>query len=153
MKKMIAKPSNILLNKHFSVGGIGFDIDLGKAQIAGYMNYSAFRKFCCESKICLNITRWSHTSVYASATARPFELAAFGACIVSQPYSGIEEWFDIGREIIVVDNTSDISSTYQNLLDSDDEREKMGENARARLLKDHTYHKRAKEVISVLKAG
>jgi len=153
MKKMITDPSNILLNNCFSVGGMGFNIDLGKVKRVGYMHFSAFRKFCCQSKICLNITRWSHTSVYASATARPFELAAFGACIVSQPYSGIEEWFDIGREIIIANNETEVLSLYQYLLESDDEREKMGERARARLLKDHTYQKRAEELISVLKGG
>jgi len=150
MKKMIAEPSRVLSDRNFSIGGIGLDIDLGNSRMAGYMNYSVFRRFCCQSKICLNITRWSHTSVYASATARPFELAAFGACIISQPYSGIEEWFDIGREIIVTDNETDISSLYQQVLDSVDEREKMGKRARARLLKDHTYQKRAEEFLSAL---
>jgi Glycosyl transferases group 1 len=151
MKKMITEPSNVLSNRYFSVGGLGLDIDLGRARMTGYMNYSAFRRFCCQSKICLNITRWSHTSVYASATARPFELAAFGACIVSQPYSGIEEWFDIRREIAVVNDETEVLSVYQYLLDSDEEREKMGERARTRLLKDHTYQKRAEELISELK--
>lgn len=151
MKTMITEPSHMLSDRRFSVGGLGLDLDLGLARIAGYMNYSAFRRFCCQSKICLNITRWSHTSVYASATARPFELAAFGACIVSQPYSGIEEWFDIGREIAVVNDETEVLSVYQYLLDSDEEREKIGERARARLLKDHTYQKRAEELISELK--
>jgi hypothetical protein len=152
MKKMITEPSNSLSSVCFSIGGKGFGIDLGKANMVGDMSYSAFRRFCCQSKICLNITRWSHTSVYGSATARPFELAAFGACIVSQPYSGIEEWFDVGREIVVVNNENEVLSTYQNLLDLNDEREKIGERARARILKDHTYQKRAEELRSVLKA-
>jgi hypothetical protein len=150
MTKMITKPSEILSNRNFSVGGKGFGIDLGKASMIGDLSYSAFRRFCCQSKICLNITRWSHTSVYASATARPFELAAFGACIVSQPYNGIEEWFDVGREIIVVKNQDEILSTYRHLLDSDDEREKIGERARQRILKDHTYYHRAEELIQIL---
>ena len=150
MKKMITGPSIILLNRGFSVGGTGFGIDLGKANMVGDLSYSAFRKFCCQSKICLNITRWSHTSVYASATARPFELAAFGACIVSQPYNGIEEWFEPGKELMIAKNETEVVPIYQQLLDSDNEREKMGERARARILKDHTYQKRADELISVI---
>lgn len=153
MKKMITEPSNILVNRGFSVGGKGFGIDLGKANMVGDLSYCAFRKFCCQSKICLNITRWSHTSVYASATARPFELAAFGACVVSQPYNGIEEWFDVGREIIVANNETEIISIYECLLDSDSEREKIGERARRRILKDHTYQNRAKDLISVMMGG
>jgi hypothetical protein len=150
MKKLITVPSNILFNRRFSVGGKGFGIDLGKAKMVGDMSYCAFRRFCGQSKICLNITRWSHTSVYASATARPFELAAFGACIVSQPYNGIEEWFEVGREIMIANNESDVLSIYQFLLDSDDEREKIGNCARQRILKDHTYHHRALELIQAL---
>jgi hypothetical protein len=153
MKKMITEPSNILTNRSFSVGGKGFGIDLGKANMVGDLSYSAFRRFCCQSKICLNITRWSHTSVYASATARPFELAAFGACVVSQPYSGIEEWFDVGREIIVVDNETEVLSVYEYLLDSENDREKMGERARARILKYHTYQNRAEEIVLGVRSG
>ncbi len=118
--------------------------------MVGDLSFGEYRNFTCRSKICLNITRWSHTSVYASATARPFELAAFGACIVSQPYDGIEEWFDVGREIVVVNDKKEVLSVYQDLLCSDDEREKMGERARERILKDHTYRHRADELIRAL---
>jgi spore maturation protein CgeB len=135
MNNMITQPSTRLTNRNFCVGGKGFDISLGKAAMAGYMSYSEFRKFCCQSKICLNITRWSHTSVYASSTARPFELAAFGACIVSQPYEGIEEWFEPGKEMIITRNENEILPLYEELLDSEDKREKMGENARLRIKK------------------
>jgi hypothetical protein len=148
--KMITEPATILVNRGFSVGGKGFGIDLGKANMVGDLSYSAFRRFCCQSKICLNITRWSHASVYASATARPFELAGFGACIVSQPYLGIEEWFDVGREIMVANDEKEVLSIYQNLLDSDNDREKIGERARERILKDHTYRHRAEELIQAL---
>jgi len=150
MRIMITQPSNRLVNRSFSVGGKGFDISLGNAKIAGYMSYSEFRRFCCQSKICLNITRWSHTSVYASSTARPFELAAFGACVVSQPYSGIEEWFEMGKEMVIAHDENEVLSIYQELLDSDEKREKMGECARLRILKDHTYKKRAEKINSVL---
>ena len=102
MTKLITHPSERLPRLKYSVGGKGFGIPLGKADLVGHLTYSEFRKYCCRSKVCLNITRWSHTNVFASATARPFELAAYGACIISQPYNGIEEWFDVGRELIVV---------------------------------------------------
>lgn len=153
MNNMITGPSRSLPDVNFSVGGNGFCIDLGNARMVGDLSFSKYRHFTCGSKICLNITRWSHTSVYASATARPFELAAFGACIVSQPYSGIEEWFDVGREIIVVNNKKEVVSVYQDLLGSDDEREKVGERARQRILKDHTYRHRAYELIRALNIG
>jgi len=152
MTTMIAEPSKQLPEANFSIGGMGFGIPLGNAHLIGNLPpYSAIREFCCRSKICLNITRWSHASVYASATTRLFELAAFGACIVSQPYNGIEEWFDVGREIIVTTSKEEVIKNYEWLLSSVDDRQKIGERARQRILKEHTYCHRAEELISVLK--
>ncbi|MBW2664587.1 MAG: glycosyltransferase [Deltaproteobacteria bacterium] len=150
MTKMIANPSMQLPDVNFSIGGEGFGIPLGKANRIGDIAYSAFREFCCRSRICLNITRWSHTNVYASATARPFELAAYGACIVSQPYNGIEEWFEVGKDLVVVNSETEAIEAYRWLLDSAEEREIFGNRARQRILKEHTFHHRAEEIIQVL---
>jgi hypothetical protein len=150
MKKMITEPSRRLSDRIFSVGGKGFGMDLGRARMAGDLSYSAFRRFCCQSKICLNITRTSHASVYASATARLFELAAFGRCMISQPYLGMEEWFEPGKEVMIAKDENEVLSVYQSMLDSEDEREKMGERARARILKDHTYRHRAEMLVQAL---
>lgn len=150
MTKLITEPSKKLRDVNFVVGGKGFKIDLGNANLIGDISYSAFREFCCRSKICLNITRWSHTKVYASSTARPFELAAYGACIVSQPYNGIEEWFEVGKELIVVESEEEAIETYKWLLTDDTEREKIGKRARERILKEHTFRHRAQKIINVL---
>lgn len=147
MTKMIADPSKKLEGVNFTVGGGNFGIDLGNAHLVGDITYGAFREFCCGSKINLNITRWSHTNIYASATARPFELAAYGACIVSQPYNGIEEWFEVGKDLVVVNSEDEAIETYQWLLDSDEDRKMFGERARQRILKEHTFHHRAEEII------
>jgi spore maturation protein CgeB len=151
MTNMISRPSQIMINSKFFVAGGGFSMDLGKAKIVGDLSFSDYRTFTCRSRICLNITRWSHTAVYASSTARPFELAAFGACIVSQPYLGIRDWFEEEKEIVIVHDKNEISSIYQELLDSDTKRRMLGERARERVLKDHTYQKRADKIILELK--
>jgi hypothetical protein len=151
MEKMITNPSKKMLDINFSVGGKNFGIDLGNANLVGDISYSEFRNFCCRSKINLNITRWSHTNVYASSTSRPFELAAYGACIVSQPYNGIEEWFEIGKELFVVNSEDEAIEMYRWLLDDKEEREKVGGKARERVLKEHTFQHRAKELVDVLR--
>lgn len=150
MTKMITIPSKELNDTNFTVGGKGFTIDLGNANLIGDLSYSAFREFCCKSKICLNITRWSHTSVYASATARIFELAGYGACIVSQPYNGIEEWFEPGKEVIVVNSEEEAVDTYKRLLGDEKERESIATRARERVLREHTFRERARQVVRVI---
>ena len=98
----------------------------------------------------MNITRWSHTSVYASATARIFELAGYGACIVSQPYNGIEEWFEPGKEVIVVNSEEEAVDTYKRLLGDEKERESIATRARERVLREHTFRERARQVVRVI---
>jgi hypothetical protein len=150
MEKMITIPSRELPSVKFSVAGGGFGIDLGNAKLLGDLSYSQWRQYCCRSKINLNITRWSHTSVYASSTARPFELASFGSCIVSQPYNGIEEWFDTGEDLLVVNSADEAINAYKHLLSDQALRHKLGSSARAKVLKEHTYKKRASEFIEIV---
>ncbi|MCX5997095.1 MAG: glycosyltransferase [Chloroflexi bacterium] len=156
MEKLITIPSREMTGIKFAVAGGGFNIDLGKAEVMGDLSYSQWRYFACRSKINLNITRWSHTSVYASSTSRPFELASFGSCIVSQPYNGIQEWFEPGKELIIANSSQEAINIYKTLLSLPDKRRALAEQARMRVLKEHTYKHRANqliEVISKLKAG
>jgi len=150
IEKLITIPSQEMPGVNFVVAGGGFRINLGNAKMIGDLSYSQWRQFCCRSKINLNITRWSHTNVYASSTSRPFELAAFGSCIVSQPYSGIEEWFKIGDEILVVNSAEEAVETYKQLLENDKKRAEIGKKARERVLREHTFKHRATEFLRIM---
>lgn len=152
MTKMITVPSRVMPSGTFLLAGKGFSIDFGKASVIDDLPMSSLARYCCRSKINLNITRSSHTSIYASSTARLFELAAYGSCIVSQPYSGIEEWFDVGKELIVVNSEREAIEAYQWLLSSPADRQNIGARARARMLKEHTYSNRALTVLNAVKA-
>ncbi len=151
MKWMITDPSKILRGAHFAIAGRNFDIDLGMTKFLGDIPFSALRRFCCRSKINLNITRRAHASVYASATLRPFELASLGCCIVSNPYNGLEEWFDINKEIFIVKNATEVIKLYKWLLSDDEARMEAGNSARKRILKEHTYRHRAEQLLSIIK--
>jgi len=150
MTKMITEPSE-KMSKVFAVGGLGFAIPLGKASTIGDVPMSGFRRFCCSARINLNITRESHTHIYASSTARPFELAALGCCMVSSPYNGIEEWFVPGKEIVVLSENESPRDIYSSLLDDEESLRTIGEAARRRVLLDHTYRRRATDIIRSIK--
>ena len=151
MERLISIPSAEMREAKFVVAGGGFSIDLGDATLMGALSYSQWREFCCRSRINLNITRWSHTHIYASSTSRPFELAAFGACIVSQPYNGIEKWFDVGKELIVVNSEEEAIESYECLLDDEEMIQKLGANARKRVLKEHTFKHRACQLVEIVR--
>ena len=114
------------------------------------MPFNTFSRAISQARINLNITRRSHATVYASATARPFELAAAGAAIVSNPYEGIERWFEPGRELLVVHDADEALAAYRDLLGDPAQAEAMGALARERVLDEHTYAHRAQQLLDLV---
>jgi len=74
-----------------------------------------------------------------------------GCCVVSNPYLGLEEWFEPKKEILVIKDSQEAIETYKWLLSRDQERKKIGLKARERVLKEHTYQHRSRELIKVIK--
>jgi spore maturation protein CgeB len=98
----------------------------------------------------LNVARRPHASVYASSTSRLFELAAAGATIVTNPYEGIERWFEPGRELLVASGADEAVATYRALLDDPAQSEEMGQRARERVLDEHTFAQRARRLLDLI---
>jgi len=144
---MITQPSNALGHARFAVRGSGLDMDLGRAERLPYLSFSKLREYCCRSKINLNITRRAHASVHASSTARIFELAALGCCVVSNPIEGLETWFEPGRELLVVRDAGEATDAIRRLLADEAARRELGRRARERFLREHTYLHRARELV------
>jgi len=147
MNFMITQPSQALANVYFLVGGREYQqVDLGQAKVCGVLPINTWGIYCCRSKINLNITKEINAQVYATSSSRPFELASSGCCVVSDPYSGLEEWFDVGKEIFVVHSAKEAIETYKMLLSSEALRRETGQLARKRVLKEHTTQHRAKQL-------
>ena len=110
MAAMVGEPSRAAPELEFALGGRDFQGDTGRAWLIGDVPFNAFAQAISQARINLNITRRSHASVFASSSARPFELAAAGATIVSNPYEGIERWFEPGEELVVVNDADEASA-------------------------------------------
>jgi glycosyltransferase involved in cell wall biosynthesis len=147
---LLRDASRALPEARFAVRGTALG-DLGRAEKLPYLSFSKLREYACRSKINLVITRRAHASVFASSSARPFELAALGACMVCSPYAGIETWFEPEKELIVVHSADEAVERIGWLLHHDEERHRIGQAARERLLHDHTVRQRAHQLIEVIK--
>jgi spore maturation protein CgeB len=90
--------------------------------------------------------------VFASSSARPFELASMGACMVSNPYLGVETWFAPGKEIVVVHDRDEAVERYRWLLGHEAERRAIGAAARERVLREHTFRHRAHQLVEIVKS-
>jgi glycosyltransferase involved in cell wall biosynthesis len=150
IEAMIEQPARAMPEARFAVRGTQLG-DLGRVELLPYLSFSKLREYACRSKINLCITRAAHASVFASSSARPFELASLGACIVSNPYLGIETWFEPGRELFIVGTAEEAVDRYRYLLSHDAERRAVGQAARARVLKQHTHRHRARELVEIVR--
>jgi spore maturation protein CgeB len=146
---MVRDPSRALPDATFAVRGTNLG-DLGKARLLPYLSFSKLREYACRSKLNLVITRKAHASVFASSSSRPFELASLGACMVCNPYEGIETWFEPEKELVVVHSADEAVERITWLLAHDETRRKMGQAARERFLKQHTYRHRARELVKIV---
>lgn len=149
VQAMISEPSILRPNRTFLIGGKRHS-PKGREKLIGDVPFAKWHIIASASRLNLNISRSSHTKIETTSSARPFELAAMKCCIVSNPHNGLEKWFVKNKEIIIVKDVSEIMEIYDWLLSDHDEREKIGERAQERLLKEHTYVHRAKTFIRLV---
>jgi glycosyltransferase involved in cell wall biosynthesis len=150
MEAMVGEPSRRLEDARFVLGGCDFLADTGRAELVGDVPINVFPEAISAARINLNITRRPHAGVMASSTARPFELAACAAAIVSNPYEGVERWFEPGRELLIVSGVEEAAETYRDLLDDPGTAEALGAAARERVLDEHTYVHRARRLLDLI---
>ncbi|MDX6474511.1 MAG: hypothetical protein QOH95_22, partial [Gaiellaceae bacterium] len=150
MQAMVGEPSRALDDVDFALGGRDFQGDIGSARLIGDVPFNTFARAISAARVNLCITRRSHATVYASSSCRPFELASAGAAIVANPYNGIERWFEPGSEVIVVDDAEQAAQAYRDLLADPAQAEELGRRARERVLDEHTYRHRARQLLELL---
>jgi glycosyltransferase involved in cell wall biosynthesis len=149
LRAMIADASRALPAVRFAVRGRELG-DLGHATLLPYVSLNVLPRYVARSRINLVITRQPHAATYGSSTMRPFELAMMGACMVSNPYCGIEQWFEPGKEMVIVHSADEAIDRYTFLLSHERERRALGEAARRRALGEHTFRHRAERLVRIL---
>ena len=151
--ELIAEPSRRLTAVDFVLGGSGFRGDVGSARELRYFPLNVLPRAISASRINVNIARRPHAEIFGSSTTRLFELAAAGAAIVSNPYAGIERWFEPGHEVLVASDADEAVETYTALLDDPEAAAELGRRARERVLEEHTYADRARQLLDLVGVG
>ncbi len=103
--------------------------------------------FYSSADMTLNLTRGPMVSYGHSPSVRLFEAAGCATCVVSDQWRGLEEVFEIGSEILVADGEEAMVDILQSL--SAEQARVIGERARERALRDHTYAVRARQFLEV----
>lgn len=100
------------------------------------------------AKAILNISRDSMASNGFSPATRVFEAAGAAACIITDYWEGIETFFEPSEEILTARSGEEVASLLDALNDA--KAAEIGQAAYARVLLDHTYSLRAKQVEEIL---
>ena len=150
VERMIGEPSRRLAEVDFAVGGADFRADLGRARMLRYFPVNMLPRAISASRVNVNVARKPHASVFASSTSRLFELASTGAAIVTNPYEGIERWFEPARELLVVRDADEAVAAYRELLADPAAADELGRRARERVLEEHTFAHRARRLLELI---
>jgi spore maturation protein CgeB len=110
---------------------------------------AAHRAFYNCQRFTLNITRADMIKAGYSPSVRLFEAAACGTPIISDYWEGIDSLFEIGTEILIATSPADTVRYLTNI--SEEERKRIGGNARKKVLARHTAAHRANELIAYYK--
>lgn len=108
------------------------------------------RRFYNSQRLTLNVTRADMVRLGHSPSVRLFEAAACGVPIVTDRWEGLDEVFDIGREILVADTSEDMLGILHDIEPCDLRR--IGRAARQRVLAQHTAGHRAAELEGYVEA-
>jgi spore maturation protein CgeB len=96
----------------------------------------------------LNINRDSMASTGFSPPTRVFEAAGAGACVITDAWAGIEQFFTPGEEILLATSASQVVRYLRTV--GADQAHVIGKKMRQRALTDHTYASRAAQVDKIL---
>lgn len=82
--------------------------------------------------------------------ARPFELAASGSCVVTEPDPQMSAFYEPGTEVVVASGRHRLVRSLQWLLQNDGERMAVAEAAWRRTAREHTYDVRLRKILSIV---
>jgi spore maturation protein CgeB len=135
----------------FLLGGSGWaDKPMSRnVRYIGHVSTRDHNAFNVTPKAVLNISRSSMAENGFSPATRVFEAAGAGACLITDAWIGLDLFLREGEEVLVARDGQEVAEILSSL-DSAEARA-IGERARTRILRDHTYAHRAAEVDRIIR--
>jgi spore maturation protein CgeB len=142
-----------LADRKFLVVGSLFPDGLDWPQNVWYQPHlapSEHPAFYSSSQATLNITRGEMAAFGHCPSGRLFEAAACCTSVITDHFTGLEEFFDIDNEVFIAQQTSDVVFAL-GLPDADLQR--IASAARERTLDEHTGMVRARQMLAAFESA
>lgn len=135
--------ARMLPERTFLLGGSGWTPDglPENVRAIGHVGTGSHNAFNCTPLAVLNVSRESMARTGFSPATRVFEAAGAGACLITDHWEGIEMFLEPGSELLVAHDGADVAELLRCL--TRERAQEIGRAARARVLSEHTYDKRA----------
>ena len=147
LEDLLIIPARRLRDHEFVIGGAMYPTTNGwPSNIRRYEHVPPpdHSSFYSSSPLTLNITRSSMAAMGYCPSGRLFEAAACGTAVLSDWWTGLDEFFEPGTEILIArDSAESISAITSDRA----ELEKIGYRAKERALDCHTAEIRARELV------
>jgi spore maturation protein CgeB len=136
----------------FLLGGSGWDGKPMSANVryVGHVYTRDHNAFNCTPTAVLNISRESMARFGFSPATRVFEAAGAAACLITDYWVGIEQFFEPGKEVLVAHSGDEVAEHLRSL--TPERAHEIGLAAYRRVLAEHTYAHRAAQLEELLLA-
>jgi spore maturation protein CgeB len=144
LDELLLAPARALPAARFAVAGPQYPAEVDWPANVDRIDHLAppeHPAFYAAQRATLSVTRAEMRRWGYSPSVRLFEAAACGVPVVSDPWPGLERFFEPGREILVASSSAEVVA----MLGSEDLRE-IGRRARTRVLAEHTAERRAERL-------
>lgn len=151
LDKLLVEPAKRLTNHDFVVTGPKYPVDIEwppNVERMAHLPPTEHRDFYNRQHFTLNVTRDAMIKTGFSPSVRLFEAAACGTPIISDSWEGLDAFFEPGKEILVAESADDVVRYLQY---SVNEMERISNLAKERVLKNHTSHQRARELVGYIR--
>lgn len=147
LEQLLLSPARTLSSEQFVVAGAQYPADViwpANVTHVEHLSPKHHPTFFGEQRFTLNATRADMRALGFSPSVRLFEAAACGTPVISDRWPGIETVFEPSREILLASNPRDIVEILRDM--PEEQRRTIAENARRRVLADHTSDHRARQL-------
>lgn len=149
VKEFFLHAASLLPRCRFLLGGSGWEPPLPDNIVyLGHVYTNEHNAFNSTPRAVLNINRESMARYGFSPPTRVFEAAGAAACLITDAWEGIELFLEPDREVLVARNGEEVAEHLNSL--SFERSRALGVAAFRRVIAEHTYAHRARQVDAVL---
>jgi spore maturation protein CgeB len=150
LEEFLLKPAQLLRDERFLVGGPMYPHPEQWPRNVAYRPHvspAEHPAFYCSSRLTLSITRATMAAMGYCPSGRLFEAASCGIPVLSDWWTGLDEFFQAGEEILIASSGADVVDALER---DPVTLKQIGSRARQRALDCHTAGSRARQLMDLL---